>query len=176
MANDPAKKTEQKAETERAGAQARVTARDTSSTQSNRPDPKLRRSIDDAAYNYMQDVRSAWQEYQDHISTANETFMKSQRDAHVEANQNLLQAQKDYTQSVQEAAGTEENQQRVEEAQGTYVKTVRDASESRQRSTAEAYQEYVRALSGDNDAAERLKQRLEEAYRNFVNAIQQIDV
>jgi hypothetical protein len=165
MANDPAKKTEQK---EPAGAQARGAG-------ASRSDPKFRRSLDDAAYNYLQDVNAAWQEYQDHVAAANETFAKTQRDANDEANKNVLQAHKDYTQAVQSAV-SEEKREGVEEAQGTYVKAVREAAESKQKSNAEAYQGYVSALSGDNDAAARLKQRLEDAYRSYATAIQQIDL
>jgi len=53
---------------------------------------------------------------------------------------------------------------------------VRDAGESKQKSTTEAFQEYVSALSGDNDAAQTLKQRLEATYRTYLNAIDQIDI
>ncbi len=174
MANEPQKKTEQKASAERAPRQDRTAG--TSSTRSGRSDSKFRRSLDDAAYNYMQDVRSAWEEYQEHIGDANETFMKTQREAHVEAQKNVLQAQRDYSQVLQESVGAEENRERVEEAQGTFVKAMRDAGEAKQKSTTEAFQEYVSALSGDNDAAQTLKQRLEAAYRSYVNAIEQIDI
>ena len=124
----------------------------------------------------MQDVRSAWEEYQQHIADANETFVKTQRDAHVDAQNSVLQAQRDYSQVLQESAGAEEGRQRVEEAQGTFVKAVRDAGESKQKSTTEAFQEYVSALSGDNDAAQTLKQRLDAAYRSYLSAIDQIDI
>ena len=174
MANEPQKKTESKAGAERAPRQDRAVG--TSATRSGRSDPKFRRSLDDAAYNYMQDVRSAWEEYQQHIADTNQTFMKTQRDAHVEAQNSVLQAQRDYSQVLQESMGTEEGQQRVEEAQGTFVKAVRDAGESKQKSTTEAFREYMGALSGDNDAAQTLKQRLEAAYRSYLKAIDQIDI
>lgn len=174
MANEPQKKTEQKAAAERPSRQGR--AADTSATRSRRTDPKFRRSLDDAAYNYMQDVRSAWEEYQQHIADTNETFMKIQRDAHVEAQKSVQQAQRDYSQVLQESGGAAEGRERVEEAQGTFVKAVRDAGESKQKSTTEAFQEYVSALSGDNDAAQNLKQRLEAAYRSYLSAIDQIDI
>ena len=174
MANEPQKKTPQKAAAERPPKQDRAAG--TSATRSGRYDPKFRRSLDDAAYNYMQDVRSAWEEYQQHIAEANETFMTIQRDAHVEAQKSVQQAQRDYSQVLQESAGAEGVRERVEEAQGAFVKAVRDAGESKQKSTTEAFQEYVTALSGDNDAAQNLKQRLEAAYRSYLNAIDQIDI
>jgi hypothetical protein len=174
MANEPQKKTVQKAGAERAPRQGKAAG--TSATRSGRSDPKFRRSLDDAAYNYMQDVRSAWEEYQQHIADTNETFMQTQRDAHDEAQKIVLEAQRDYSQVLQESGGAEESRQRVEEAQSTFVKAVRDAGESKQTSTTEAFQEYVSALSGDNDAAQTLKQRLEATYRTYLNAIDQIDI
>jgi hypothetical protein len=170
MANDPQKKAEPKSGGERAAGQA------TSPTQSKKSDPGVRRRLEDAGYNYLQDVKSAWQEYQDHIADANESFMKAQRDAHVEAQKKALQGQQTYTQAVQDALGSEESQKRIQEAQGTLVDAVREAGESKQKATADAYQEYVNALSGDNEAATSLQRRLEEAYRNYVSSIQQVDV
>jgi len=171
MANEPQKKSATKAGTERAVKQDRAAA-----TRSRRADSKFRRSLDDAAYNYMQDVKAAWEDYQQHIADSNETFMKTQTDAHVEAQKSVLQAQRDYSQALQESTGAEENRQLVEEAQGAFVKAVRDAGESKQKSTTEAFQEYMSALSGDNDAAQTLKERLEATYRSYLNAIDQIDI
>jgi len=171
MANEPQKKSATKAGTERAVKQDRAAA-----TRSRRSDSKFRRSLDDAAYNYMQDVKAAWEDYQQHIADSNETFMKTQTDAHVEAQKSVLQAQRDYSQALQESTGAEENRQLVEEAQGAFVKAVRDAGESKQKSTTEAFQEYMSALSGDNDAAQTLKERLEATYRSYLNAIDQIDI
>ena len=171
MANEPQKKSATKAGTERAVKQDRAAA-----TRSRRSDSKFRRSLDDAAYNYMQDVKEAWEDYQQHIADSNETFMKTQTDAHVEAQKSVLQAQRDYSQALQESTGAEENRQLVEEAQGAFVKAVRDAGESKQKSTTEAFQEYMSALSGDNDAAQTLKERLEATYRTYLNAIDQIDI
>ena len=171
MANDPQKKAEPKSGGERAAAQDTA-----SSTRSKQSDQGLRRRLEDAGYNYLQDVRSAWQEYQDHIASSNESFMKAQRDAHVEAQKKALQGQQAYTQAVQEAVGSEESQKRIQEAQRTLVDAVRDASESKQKATADAYQEYVNALSGDHEAATTVQRRLEEAYRNYVSSIKQVDV
>jgi hypothetical protein len=171
MANEPQKKSATKAGTERAVKQDRAAA-----TRSRRSDSKFRRSLDDAAYNYMQDVKAAWEDYQQHIADSNETFMKTQTEAHVEAQKSVLQAQRDYSQALQESTGAEENRQLVEEAQGAFVKAVRDAGESKQKSTTEAFQEYMSALSGDNDAAQTLKERLEATYRSYLNAIDQIDI
>ena len=70
MANEPQKKSATKAGTERAVKQDRAAA-----TRSRRSDSKFRRSLDDAAYNYMQDVKAAWEDYQQHIADSNETFM-----------------------------------------------------------------------------------------------------
>jgi hypothetical protein len=170
MANEPQKKSATKAGTERAVKHDRAAAR------SGRSDSKFRRSLDDAAYNYMQDVRAAWEDYQQHIADSNETFMKTQTEAHVEAQKSVLQAQRDYSQALQESTGAEENRQLIEEAQGAFVKAVRDAGESKQKSTTEAFQEYMSALSGDNDAAQTLKERLEATYRSYLNAIDQIDI
>jgi len=121
MANEPQKKSATKAGTERAVKQDRAAA-----TRSRRSDSKFRRSLDDAAYNYMQDVKAAWEDYQQHIADSNETFMKTQTDAHVEAQKSVLQAQRDYSQALQESTGAEENRQLVEEAQGFGGRSLRE--------------------------------------------------
>lgn len=164
MANDPEKKTAQK------GNVGASTATDKS--QSRVP----RRRVDDAGYNYMQEVREAWREYQDDTATAQSKYSKALQDAEAGARKTALEAQESYVEAVQQARGKEDEQKRIEEALEKYQQTIREVSESAHKSTEEAYKGYTQALSGDHESAKSCRKHLEKAYRNYVKAIQQIDL
>lgn len=162
MVNDPRKKPGQKA-----GAEASKSAREIGL------DKNVRRRLDDACYNYMQDVREAWEESQKRAVAVNETYLKRQQDAYAEAQKRVEEAQRKCVQAMQDAKGKEGEQKLNEEAQSTFAEAVRQANEDAQKSSSAVYEAYLQALKKEPELENSLQRSLEKAYRTYAKAIQQ---
>jgi hypothetical protein len=167
MVNKPQKKSGQKA-----GAEASTAAHEQSARASGL-DKNVRRSLDDACYNYMQDVREAWEESQKRAVAANETYLRTQQAAFAEAQKRVVEAQKTCVEAIQDAKGKEDEQKLNEEAQRTFAEVVGQAREDAQKSSSEAYEAYQQALKGEPELENSLQRSLEKAYRSYAKAIQQ---